>query len=294
MSSNTKLIGTGVALVTPFKKDFSIDFEAYRQLIEFVSAGSLEYLVVNGTTGESPTLSWKEKLSLLNFTIENNPKRLPIVFGHGGNNTLQLIDELDELKGFPIEALLSANPYYNKPSQDGIIQHYEMLADASKHPILLYNVPYRSSSNMDAKTSLELAQHKNILGIKEASGNLVQGLEILKDKPEDFLVLAGDDVTAFPLVCMGAQGVISVIANYEPFVFSEMIRETLKGNMASGRKLNLALTDLYEYMSLEGNPTSVKTALEAKGICKRIVRPPLVEGSEKLFNIFIERQKKGA
>lgn len=294
MSSNSKLIGTGVALVTPFKKDLSIDFEAYKQLIAFVSKEQVEYLVVNGTTGESPTLSWREKMDLLNFTIENNPNNLPIVFGHGGNNTLKLIDELGELKGLPIEALLSANPYYNKPSQAGIIRHYEMLADAATHPILLYNVPYRSSSNMEAKTSIELAQHTNILGIKEASGNLVQGLEILKDRPVDFLVLAGDDVTAFPLVCMGAQGVISVIANYEPFIFSEMIRQTLIGNMESGRNYNLTLTDLYDLMGLEGNPTSVKTALEAKGICSRFVRPPLVEGSENLFKIFIERQKKGA
>jgi 4-hydroxy-tetrahydrodipicolinate synthase len=280
------LKGTGVALVTPFKEDYTIDYPAFEKLIRHVSEGGVDYLVINGTTGESPTLSWKEKLSLLQFTFEHNPAHLPVVFGHGGNDTLKLLSELKELQSMPVAALLSVTPYYNRPSQQGLIHHYSRLSDESPFPILLYNVPYRTATNMEASTTLSLASHANILGIKEASTDLGQALDIIAHRPDDFMVLAGDDQVTLPFISLGAAGVISVVANYLPKKFSDMVNHALIGEFEYARSLNREMVDIYRLMGKEGNPTSVKTALAALGICANVVRPPLERGSDQLLKEF--------
>lgn len=284
--NNYQLKGTGVALVTPFKKDFEIDFEGFGRLLKHVTKGGVDYLVVNGTTGESPTLSWDEKIQLIDFISKNNTKNLPVVLGHGGNDTRKLIADLSHIKNLNLAALLSVTPYYNKPSQQGLIRHFQLLADASPFPILLYNVPYRTATNMEATTTLELAKHENILGIKEASTDLVQSLEIIINKPQTFIVLAGDDAVTLPLIYLGAAGVISVSANYVPSAFSKMVTNALSGNIEEARLLNEKLLPVYQLMGKEGNPTSVKTGLEFLNICSRTVRPPLADGSDSLLDAF--------
>ena len=277
------LRGTGVAMITPFKKDGAIDFPALGRLTEHLIKGGCEYLVPLGTTGESATMNLKEKNSVLEFIKEKNNGRLPIVLGLGGNNTLEVINEFRNFNFKGISAILSVSPAYNKPTQDGIYQHYKKIAGESPVPVIIYNVPGRTASNITAVTSLKLAhQVKNIIGIKEASGNVEQCMFIIKDKPEDFLVISGDDSLTLPLIGAGADGVISVIANVYPKQFSEMVRKALLNNFPKAQELHYQLLKLIPLLFSEGNPAGIKSALSTKKICDLYVRLPLVAASKKL------------
>ncbi|MDE0471617.1 MAG: 4-hydroxy-tetrahydrodipicolinate synthase [Ekhidna sp.] len=275
------LRGVGVALVTPLKEDYSIDFKSLEKLVDYVSEGA-DYLVVMGTTGESPVFSWNEKLQILEFIFKVNKQGKPIVFGHGGNNTFELIERSADLKKYPLTAILSASPHYSRPSQKGIIRHYELLADSSPHPIILYNVPSRTAANMEADTTLTLAKHPNIVAIKEASKNPEQCRRILAQQPKDFMFLSGEDSSTLELIKNGALGVISVVANVVPIQFDEMVKTALKGETPTAHALNDKLQRSYRLASKEGNPASVKAGLEALGICERTVKPPLFDASDGL------------
>ncbi|MEQ8336874.1 MAG: 4-hydroxy-tetrahydrodipicolinate synthase [Cyclobacteriaceae bacterium] len=283
-----KLKGTGVALVTPFNKDFTIDFQGLKKVLEHVSAGMVDYLVVLGSTGEAATIAWDEKLKILEFIISNNVKKLPVVMGLGGNNTVAMEREVQALADFPIDAILTSSPHYNKPTQKGIIAHYQRFADASAFPVILYNVPSRTGSNMTSDTTIELSKHNNIIGIKEASGDLNQCSKIVANADDDFMLISGDDGLTFPMISLGAHGVISVIANLFPAEFSEMVKVALSGNTQQAMKLNQKLIPSYELVSLEGNPVSLKVGMKAHGIIDDYVRLPLVSGSAELFEKFKE------
>ena len=269
--------GTGVALVTPFK-DGEIDWKSLRNIIEHCIEGGVDYLVSLGTTGEAITLSAAECRKILDFTIEVNAGRLPLVAGYfGRNNTHYLVEATKSFNFKGIDAILSSSPSYNKPTQEGIYQHYMALAEVSPVPIIIYNVPGRTSSNISAETIVRLANaSKKFAAVKEASGDLVQGAKIIKHKPDHFLVLSGDDPTALPLISCGAEGVISVIANALPAPFSDLIRSALNGNIATARNLHLQMLDLHQWLYAEGNPVGIKGALEVLGLCSREVRLPLV------------------
>lgn len=286
MTPNERLKGTGVALVTPFNTDLSVDFKSLKKLLEHVSAGGVDYLVILGTTGETSTVTWEEKKEIIKFIVENNPRKLPLVMGLGGNNTQSIVQGLSQLKEFPFEAILSVSPYYNRPSQQGLIQHYQTLADASPFPLILYNVPARTGSNVTAKTTIELAKHPNIIGTKEASGDLNQCSEIHFNTPADFLLISGEDSLTLAMMALGAVGAISVIANLQPAPFSQMTHEALKGNFAKALSLHEQLLDGYKLMGEEGNPVSLKTGLSVAGITQNVVRQPLYQGSELLASKF--------
>jgi len=274
-----KLRGTGVALVTPFSSDFSVDYDGWRRLIDFTIDGGVEYLVVNGTTGESPTTTTDEKTELLRIAKEQINGRVPLVYGIGGNDTAHTTELFRSVDLHGVTAVLSASPAYNKPSQAGLVAHYLRLADASPVPLLLYNVPGRTASNLTAETTLRLAQHPHIIGIKEASGNLEQCLAIAARKPDDFLLLSGDDMMTTALVACGAEGVISVLANAFPKRFSEMTRQALAGDFAASRKMLFEFLALNPLMYEESNPVGVKAALAALGVCGAAVRLPLLEAT---------------
>ena len=274
--------GTGVALVTPFTENLVIDFDALGKIIEYTIEGDVDFFVILGTTGESPVLSWGEKLEVLSYVIDKNNGRKPLVFGLGGNNTSELIEKSNELRDTEIDAILSVNPYYNKPSQAGIERHFNLLADAFPKPIILYNVPHRTASNIEANTTLKLSRHANIMGIKEASGDLTQCEQIIKEKPDDFIVLSGEDSLTRQLINIGATGVISVVGNILPAEFSSMVNQALAGNNAAAKELNEKLKSAYELLSREGNPSSLKSGLKAKLLCEKYVRPPLFEASSGL------------
>ena len=277
MDLRTQLRGTGVALVTPFKSNFEIDYDALGRVIDFVIADGVEYVVTLGTTGETPTLSKREKISLINFTYEKVNKRLPVVVGIGGNNTHELIKDMEEFPLHGAVAVLSAGPYYSKPSQDGLFQHYKTLAEASPKPIILYNVPGRTGRNISAATTIQLAHEvDNIAGIKEASGDMAQCMQILRDKPTDFLVVSGDDALAFPQIACGMEGVISVAANSFPKQFSEMVRMALKADNKTAKILNDQLIEGYELLFCENNPAGVKAALYELGLIENHLRLPIV------------------
>lgn len=273
-----KFKGTGVAIVTPFAKDGSVDYKALVKLVNHIIKGGVEYVVVLGTTGESVNLTKEEKKQVVQTVIDTVSKRIPVVLGLGGNNTQELVNSLkikDDFKG--IDAILSVSPYYNKPNQRGIYQHYKAIAEASPVPVILYNVPGRTSSNMTAETTLKLANDfKNIIAIKEASGNLEQCMKIIKNRPKDFLVISGDDMLTLPIIASGGDGVISVVANAFPKVFSEMTRQILAGNVKEAQKLHYKLTDIIEQLFADGNPAGIKAVLELLGICKAYLRLPLV------------------
>ena len=276
-----RLYGTGVALVTPFLKNGSIDFPALGKLLEHTSNG-VDYFVVMGTTGESATVSKQEKKGVLSFVMQNNPKKLPIVFGIGGNNTAEVVNQIKETDWTGISALLSVSPYYNKPSQDGIVKHFSLVADASPVPVILYNVPGRTSSNLTASTTLKLAKHGNIAGVKEASGNLEQCMRIAQNAPKDFMLISGDDLLTVPMMAIGAVGVISVLANAFPKIFSAMTNQAAKRNFAAASQEQFKLLDINPPMYEEGNPTGVKYVLELMGIMNRFTRLPLTEPSKEL------------
>lgn len=288
-----RFYGTGVAMVTPFGADGQVDYPALSNLINYLIDGGVEYLVSLGTTGESATLSKDEKKKVFAFTAEVNKGRLPLVAGIAGNNTHEVVENIKHFDTTGYDAILSASPYYNKPSQEGIYQHYKAIAEASALPIILYNVPSRTGSNIAAETTIRLAHDfKNIIAIKEASGNFDQINQIMRDKPENFLMISGDDPVSLPMIALGAAGVISVVGNALPRQFSDMIRLCLKGDFKSAQKGHLDVIDFTRMMFAEGSPAGIKTALKQLGICGDTVRLPLVQVSQKLTEkIVLETQR---
>ncbi len=270
-----ELIGTGTALITPFNNDHSIDFDALSRIIEQQIAGGTNYFVMLGTTGEIATLSNEEKSAVVSHIKKVNAGRLPLVLGVGGNNTSDVVEQLKSLNTDGLTAILSVSPYYNKPNQQGIIYHYNEVANASPLPIILYNVPGRTGSNMTASTQLELAKHPNIVATKEASGNMEQVMSILKDKPADFLVISGDDALTFPILACGGSGVISVINHIFPRTFSGMVKSALQGDIIAARAAHERVLESSIAIFADGSPGGIKTMLHEKQLCGTAVRPPL-------------------
>ena len=280
-----KIKGTGVALVTPFNKDKSVDYKGLENLLNHVINGGVDYLVLMGTTGESNNLSKADKIEVVDFCKKINNGRLPIVLGIGGNNTMQVVTDIKAANLEGIDAILSVSPAYNKPSQEGIYQHYKMISEFSPLPIIVYNVPGRTSSNISTVTTVRLAtDFKNIVAVKEASGDMDQIMKILKNKPADFVVLSGDDGLTLPMIHMGAEGVISVIGQSHPKDFSDMVSFGLSGNTKLANQIHYKLYNFYGPLYAEGNPVGVKACLEMLGICKAVVRLPLVEASNTIKN----------
>ncbi|MCF2873943.1 MULTISPECIES: 4-hydroxy-tetrahydrodipicolinate synthase [unclassified Tenacibaculum] len=278
-----KFVGTGVALVTPFNEDLSVDFDALRRLVNFNIDNGINYLVINGTTGESGTITKQEKEEIIKVIVEENKGRLPLVLGVGGNNTQVVVDELKSLDLSEIDAILSVAPYYSKPTQEGFYQHYKAISLASPKPIILYNVPGRTAKNMEPATTLRLANDfENIIAVKEAGNNQQQYLELLKNKPEDFLIISGDDDLALGVVLAGGSGVISVIGQGLPKEFSRMIQLGLEGKNKEGYEIHYKLMDIVNYIFEENNPAGIKAVLEKQGICLDKVRLPLVTATEEL------------
>lgn len=271
-----------MALVTPFTKELAVDYAGLGKLLDFALDGNVNYLVINGTTAESATTTDKEKAEILTFVKQHVNGRVPLMYGLGGNNTQQVIDTIAATDFDGLDAILSVSPAYNKPSQLGIYQHFLMIAEASPVPVMLYNVPGRTSSNMTAETTLKLALNENIIGIKEASGNLEQCMGIAKHKPEDFLLVSGDDLLTVPMISFGAEGAISVLANAFPEKFSSMVQLALEGNFKEASNLLLSFVDLNPLMYEESNPVGVKALLERFGICSASVRMPLLEATSGL------------
>jgi 4-hydroxy-tetrahydrodipicolinate synthase len=286
MSNSTlhQLRGTGVAIVTPFDEKEQIDFPALGNIINFLIKGGVEYIVSLGTTGETPVLDKSEKKDILQFTYETVAGRIPVVAGIGGNYTKAVIQELEQLPLDKAAAILSVSPAYNKPSQEGIYLHYRSMAESSPLPILLYNVPGRTGRNMTADTTLRLATLSNIVGIKEASGMMDQCAVILQEKPENFLVISGDDALSLPLLAAGMDGVISVAANAYPAAFSSMVRYCLEGNFYQARIINNRLLPVYDLLFAENNPAGVKAFLHLQGLLKNQLRLPLVPLSQPIFD----------
>jgi 4-hydroxy-tetrahydrodipicolinate synthase len=283
--------GAGVALVTPFLADMSIDYPALRKLVREQIAGGTNFLVVQGTTGESPTLTGDEKQKVLETVQEENNGVLPIVYGVGGNNTLAVAEAFSKIPA-GVDGILSVAPYYNKPIQRGFVAHYKAIAQATDLPIIMYNVPGRTGSNMLADTTLELAEVKNIVAMKEASGNMEQIMEVIRCKPADFLVLSGDDALTMPLIAAGADGVISVVANSFPKQFSQMVAASLNGDLATARKLHYDLLPITKLFFTEGNPGGVKIALEELGWMAPHMRLPLVQVSDSLKSAIQQATRK--
>lgn len=290
------LIGTGVALVTPFKKDFSVDIEALQRIVNFSIDGGVEYLVVMGTTAENATLTEAEKELVIKTVIDVNKGRLPLVLGVGGNNTMQIVSELKTRDFSAFDAILSVSPYYNKPTQEGIYQHFKAIAEASPIPVILYNVPGRTSSNMLPSTVLRLANDfDNVVAIKEAAGDMAQAMQIIKNAPKDFLVISGDDMLALPIVLAGGAGVISVIGQGFPKEFSEMIRLGLNKKAVDAFKTHYFLSDSIDMIFEQGNPAGIKQIFQALGIADNTVRLPLVSVDDSLaerLNEFVKNSIK--
>ena len=289
------LIGTGVALVTPFKKDFSVDVEALTRIVNYQIDNGINYLVVLGTTAENATLSQEEKELVIQTVVSTNNGRLPLVLGVGGNNTHKIIEELQSRDFSDFVAILSVSPYYNKPTQEGIYQHFKAIATASPVPVIIYNVPGRTGSNMLPSTVLRLAHDfKNIVAIKEAAGDLVQAMSIIKDKPKDFLVISGDDMIALPMVLAGGSGVISVIGQGFPKQFSELIRLGLDKKVDEAFKLHYQLADSIDMIFEQGNPGGIKEVLKSLGISENCLRLPLVNVNTDLatrIDLFVKNNK---
>ena len=279
--------GVGVAIVTPFNADQSIDFDGFGRIIRHVSEGGVRYIVLQGTTGESPTVTKAEKAQLLHYLKENNPNNLPIVYGVGGNVTTEVVSGMKDIDFAGVDALLSVCPYYNKPGKRGVIEHFNRVADASPVPVVLYNIPFRTGINMSAETIVELAQHPNIIGVKEASCVIEQCMEIARDKPDDFLLISGDDVQGVPIISIGGVGVMSVIANAFPTKFCGMIDAALRGDFAHARRELGHFLRIDSLLYEEGNPVGVKNILEIMGLISAEVRLPLMRASDDLS----ERQR---
>lgn len=270
--------GTGVALVTPFHKYGTVDFNSLGRIIEHTLEGKVDYLVVLGTTGETATMSKDERNAVCGFVLEKTDSRVPVVVGIGGNNTQEIVETITNFDFSGIDGILTVTPYYNKPQQKGLYYHFKSIASISPLPLILYNVPGRTGANMTAETTLKLAhEFPNVVGVKEASGNLAQVMKIIKDRPAGFKVISGDDALTLPMIAAGADGVISVVANAYPYEFSEMVRFALKGNFDQARKFHYKLFDLIETLFEDGSPSGVKAALEIKGLAPNNLRLPLVK-----------------
>jgi 4-hydroxy-tetrahydrodipicolinate synthase len=288
-----KFHGTGVAIITPFQADGQVDYEALGRLVNYLIDGGLEYIVSLGTTGESATLSNDERKKVWEFTSKAVNGRINLVAGIGGNNTHEVAEQIKSFDIAGYDAILSASPHYNKPTQEGIYQHYKAIAEVSKLPIILYNVPSRTGSNISAETTIRLANDfKNIIAIKEASGNFDQLNQIARDKPEGFLLISGDDPISLPMIALGGVGVISVVGNALPRQMSDMIRTCLAGDFKSALKAHSQLIDFTRLMFVEGSPAGVKTALKHLGICGDTVRLPLVQVSSSTADKIIAETKK--
>lgn len=280
---NSKFLGTGVALVTPFNNDLTVNHEALTNIVNFNIDNGTEYLVISGTTAESVTITKDEKKAIIETISKANNGRVPLVLGIGGNNTMQVIEEINATDFSDIDAILSVTPYYSKPTQEGIYQHFKAISKASPVDIILYNVPGRTSKNMDVSTTLRLANDfKNVVGVKEAGNNVAQYLQLLKHKPEDFLVISGDDDLALSIVLAGGAGVISVIGQAFPKDFSEMIRLGLKGDNKAAYKLHFKLMNVIDYIFEENNPSGIKAVFQALNLCDDTVRLPLVPATDAL------------
>jgi len=280
-----KFKGTGVAIVTPFHREGSLDFKSFEALIEYHIKGGVEYIVFMGTTGESVTLNGDEKNAIINFGVEIVDNRVPVVIGIGGNNTRQIISDINHTDFSGVTAILSVSPYYNKPQQKGIFNHYRAIASECPVPVIMYNVPGRTSSNVDAETTLRIAHElPNVIAVKEASGDLAQCSRIIKGKPENFLVISGDDALTLPFMAIGGDGVISVIANAFPAEFSSMVRHCLENNYEKAREIHFKLFDIIEAIYSDGSPSGVKAMLEIKGLAKNNLRLPLVKVNKAVYN----------
>ncbi|MGV8945323.1 MAG: 4-hydroxy-tetrahydrodipicolinate synthase [Lutibacter sp.] len=278
-----QLFGTGVALVTPFNEDKSVDFEGLKRLVNYQIDNGINYLVVLGTTGEPATLTTEEKEQVKVTIIQVNNGRLPLVIGIGGNDTMAVVNEVRTTDLSAFSAILSVSPYYNKPTQEGIYQHFKAIAEVSPLPIIVYNVPGRTAKNVDPKTIIRLAKDfKNIVGVKEAAGDLVQAMRLIQQKPKDFMIISGDDMIALPMVLAGGAGVISVIGQGMPKDFSKMIQQGLKGNVLKANELHYKVMDCIDLIFEEGNPAGIKALLNNLGICSENVRLPLVNASSEL------------
>ena len=278
-----KFIGTGVALVTPFKEDLTVDFDALIKLVNFNIENGTNYLVINGTTAESSTITKEEKEQIIEVIVKTNKKRLPLVLGIGGNNTLEVVKELKARNLSEIDGILSVAPYYSKPTQEGFYQHFKAIAEATNKPIILYNVPGRTAKNMEPATTLRLAKDfSNIVAIKEAGNNQQQYNRLLKDKPANFLIISGDDDLALGVALAGGSGVISVIGQAFPKEFSKMIQLGLEGKNIEAYKIHFKMMDIIDYIFAENNPAGIKTVLQELGICSNTVRLPLVKASAEL------------
>jgi len=280
-----KFTGTGVALITPFHKQGTIDFSSLGKIIEHLLQNNVNYLVVLGTTGEAATMSWDEKTAVIDFILETVNRRVPIVLGMGGNNTQEVVNQIKSTSFDGIDAILSVTPYYNKPQQRGLYLHYKTIASIAPVPLILYNVPGRTSVNISAETVITLAnEHKNIIGIKEASGNMLQIMTIIRNRPKDFLVISGDDALTLPLISCGANGVISVVAHLYPKEFSEMVQLCLKGNFQKAREIHLKLLPFIEAIFADGSPSGIKAALEIVGLAQNNLRLPIVKVGKQTYN----------
>ena len=280
---NSFFTGSGVALVTPFNTDFTIDFEALRKLVRYQIENDTDFLVVQGTKGESPTLSQEEKIQVLQTVIDENKGKLKIVYGVGGNNTLDVGEKFKKIPA-GVDGILSVSPYYNKPTQQGIIQHFTYLSSCTDLPIILYNVPGRTGSNMAPSTTLKLAELTNVVAVKEASGNMEQIMEIIRLRPAGFGVLSGDDALTMPLIAAGADGVISVVANAFPKLFGDMVHASMEESLPGARKAHYELMHVTKLFFEEGNPGGVKVSLAVQGIMNETMRLPLVPVSDELRN----------
>ncbi len=278
-----KFRGTGVAIITPFKNDSSIDFAALGRVVNHVISGGVNYIVALGTTGESVTLSKDEKKAVISYVTEAIDNRVPLVVGIGGNNTQEVINSIRYTEFEGVDGILSVAPYYNKPGQRGMFQHFKAIASCSPLPVILYNVPGRTCSNISSETCLELAHEcENIVGVKEASGDLTQIMRIIKGKPENFSVISGDDLMSIPVIALGGAGVISVLANAFPAYTSELVYHALKNNFKSARELQFRLLEIIELLFIEGNPSGVKDMLNLMSICQNNLRLPLVPVSRQI------------
>lgn len=278
----TQFHGVGVAIVTPFNADYSIDFDGFGRVVRHVSDGGVNYIVLQGTTGESPTVTKAEKIQLLNYLREHNPKKLPIVYGLGGNVTSDVVASFKTTDLEGVDAILSVCPYYNKPGKRGLLEHFTRIADASPVPVILYNIPFRTGINMTAETICTLAEHPNIIGVKEASCVIEQCMEIARDKPDDFLLISGDDVQAIPIISIGGVGVMSVIANAFPAKFTAMINAALQGDFAFARRELGHFLRIDPLLYEEGNPVGVKKIIEILDLAGSEVRLPLAKASDEL------------
>jgi 4-hydroxy-tetrahydrodipicolinate synthase len=288
---NNQFTGTGVALVTPFDQNLKVDFKVLKKIVTHVVEGGVDYLVVMGTTGESVTIDEEEKKQVLE-AVRDHRKNKPIVLGMGGNNTHKILDQLESSDPDQYDAILSVCPYYNKPSQAGLINHFSMIADKSPRPVILYNVPGRTSVNLNAQSTLELSRHPNIIGIKEASGDFNQCISIARNTSEDFLLISGDDLLALPLLAVGAKGLISVIANALPLEMSRIVQHGLDGKFDQARDLLHRISYMMNLMFREGNPTGVKALLSHLELGTQEVRPPLMHASDGLLTAIKEEYRK--